>query len=74
VKNQINYSLRKNNALDQHSTAEPITKVSCNDRVDGVHTFVQQTSSKLTEIPEEEVRAKTEENWFLDDMDEKHYM
>lgn len=28
----------------------------------------------LTEIPEEEVRAKTEANWFLNDMDEKDYM
>ena len=27
----------------------------------------------LTEIPEE-VRAKTEANWFLNDMDEKDYM
>ena len=28
----------------------------------------------LTEIPEEEVRAKIEANWFLNDMDEKDYM
>jgi len=28
----------------------------------------------LTAIPEEEVRAKTEANWFLNDMDEKDYM
>ncbi|KAF8992665.1 hypothetical protein BDQ17DRAFT_1369173 [Cyathus striatus] len=28
----------------------------------------------LKEIPEEEVRAKVEANWFLDDMDEKDYM
>ena len=28
----------------------------------------------LTEIPEEEVRAKTEANWFLNDMDERDYM
>ncbi|OCB84911.1 hypothetical protein A7U60_g8133 [Sanghuangporus baumii] len=28
----------------------------------------------LTEIPEEEVRAKTEANWFLNDMDEKDYI
>ena len=28
----------------------------------------------LTEIPEEEVRAKTEANWFLNDMDEENYM
>ena len=28
----------------------------------------------LTEIPEKEVRAKTEANWFLNDMDENHYM
>lgn len=28
----------------------------------------------LTEIPEEEVRAKTEANWFLNDMDEKDHM
>ncbi|THH30077.1 hypothetical protein EUX98_g4128 [Antrodiella citrinella] len=28
----------------------------------------------LTHIPEEEVRAKTEANWFLNDMDEKDYM
>ena len=28
----------------------------------------------LTAIPEKEVRAKTEANWFLDDMDEKDYM
>ena len=28
----------------------------------------------LTEIPEEEVRAKTEANWFLNDMDENNYM
>jgi len=28
----------------------------------------------LTEIPEEEVRAKTEANWFLNDMDEDDYM
>ena len=28
----------------------------------------------LAEIPEEEVRAKTEANWFLNDMDEKDYM
>ena len=28
----------------------------------------------LTEIPEEEVQAKTEANWFLNDMDEKDYM
>ena len=28
----------------------------------------------LTNIPEEEVRAKTDANWFLDDMDEKDYM
>ena len=28
----------------------------------------------LTEIPQEEVRAKTEANWFLNDMDEKDYM
>ncbi|KAF9499852.1 hypothetical protein BDN71DRAFT_1480493 [Pleurotus eryngii] len=27
----------------------------------------------LTEIPEEEVRAKTEANWFLNDMDEEDY-
>ena len=28
----------------------------------------------LAEIPEDEVRAKTEANWFLSDMDEKDYM
>ena len=28
----------------------------------------------LAEIPEEEVRAKTEANWFLNDMDEMDYM
>ncbi|KAJ6587357.1 protein kinase subdomain-containing protein PKL CAK Fmp29 [Mycena sp. CBHHK59/15] len=28
----------------------------------------------LTEIPEEEVRAKTEANWFLNDMNEEDYM
>lgn len=28
----------------------------------------------LTAIPEKELRAKTEANWFLDDMDEKDYM
>jgi hypothetical protein len=28
----------------------------------------------LMEIPEEEVRAKIEANWFLNDMDEKDYM
>ncbi|GBE82854.1 protein kinase subdomain-containing protein PKL/CAK/Fmp29 [Sparassis crispa] len=28
----------------------------------------------LAEIPEEEVRAKIEANWFLNDMDEKDYM
>ena len=28
----------------------------------------------LAAIPEKEVRAKTEANWFLDDMDEKDYM
>ena len=28
----------------------------------------------LKEIPEEEVRAKIEANWFLNDMDEKDYM
>ena len=28
----------------------------------------------LAEIPEEEVRAKTEASWFLNDMDEKDYM
>jgi len=28
----------------------------------------------LTEIPEEEVRAKTEANWFLNDMDETDYV
>jgi len=28
----------------------------------------------LTEIPEEEVQAKTEANWFLNDVDEKDYM
>ena len=28
----------------------------------------------LAEIPEEQVRAKTEANWFLNDMDEKDYI
>ncbi|EKM79538.1 hypothetical protein AGABI1DRAFT_74635 [Agaricus bisporus var. burnettii JB137-S8] len=28
----------------------------------------------LKEIPEEEIRAKVEANWFLDDMDEEDYM
>ncbi|KAF8996405.1 hypothetical protein BDQ17DRAFT_1249775 [Cyathus striatus] len=28
----------------------------------------------LKEIPEEEVRAKTDVNWFLNDMDEKDYI
>ena len=28
----------------------------------------------LTDVPEEEVRAKTQANWFLDDMDDKDYM
>ncbi|TFY74058.1 hypothetical protein EWM64_g9954 [Hericium alpestre] len=28
----------------------------------------------LTRVPEGEVRAKTEANWFLDDMDEENYM
>ena len=28
----------------------------------------------LAEIPEQEVRAKTEASWFLNDMDEKDYM
>ena len=28
----------------------------------------------LAAIPEKEVRAKTEANWFLDDMDENDYM